>query len=99
MARLASIGSRSGDNLAVLFAITVFGVWLRRLMSRPLEKRMLTFDGWDIAHSIALAAAIFPVAYRSVVRHLQRSSTHTALRYFVAFQNGFFWESVLERIV
>lgn len=83
-------------ELFALFLVSATGVWFKLVLGRG---GIFQIEAWDVMRSLVIAAATFPIVYRAARRsvHLQ-SHQLIAFRFFIAFQNGFFWESLLEKL-
>jgi hypothetical protein len=66
-------------------------------MIDPLKKDNLTFEPLDISrlvYSLAIAAVIYPTIYKQAKFHRKPN----IMQLFVAFQSGFFWDTVMHKL-
>lgn len=85
-------------NTLLLYVAVVFGVVSQFLFAAFTQNGTQIYVGsWALKIVLALivGGAIFPTIYRSAGfnRHSPR-----LIQYFIAFQNGFFWQALLQII-
>ncbi len=83
------------ENLAMglAYVAQVLGVVGKQVYDDLMQGRGLRFHLPTLVLAAIISAVTFPTVYRTL-----EAQTHDGLRLFLAFQNGFFWQSVLGQV-
>ena|SRR3990172_1005872 len=89
---------RIRQTLGLYFAVALgvlaqisFGVFIRGSTTAQINLNVMM----QIGLALVVGATIFPTVYRSA--GFNRRKPHI-VHYFIAFQNGFFWEAILQSL-
>jgi hypothetical protein len=95
---------REWVRVAFLFSIVVLGIlssWFWEVgwkyINNPTEP-LFTGPGLIILVRVLLSFIIAGVTFSSMFTKINQSSSESWLPYFVAFQNGFFWDAIFQGI-
>lgn len=86
---------RKNGSVVLMYASSALGALSKSFFDAAVAGTEFSLTTGNVVFAFVVSAVIFPLIYEAVRKTWKVQEEPTLLVYFTAYQNGFFWQSLL----